>query len=369
MAKSYGPFSGKSRSRSRGRGRSSGGSAQAAPQQRPSKKSRRDPKYAKFSDRQLKANGWTQAQIDGQVYGMNAQEMAARGHSGQDIKSYSKQAGRGWEVTDSKTGEGRWTDRRAKKVKPQDAPAKVERYGQKVQERADERIKDSDRTAANMKKKPSMNPLHGPGVEAGRLATNTYQGGKKLAGEAIEKGGKKLGDIAHKAYLEKEKAKKSLGKVTDAARRGAKKIGRTVTEPVRGYKKKVAPVSRNMSRAAGKAWDNPVETGLVPAKVPTDYSGATPKNPKWKLTGNNPLARPGAAMGGMAGEALYPDVKTTPVSKEDLELQRWRALYSKTRGPGKPRPTDEQVRKFKRIHLKGQGRKQAEKDLRSVHGD
>ena len=48
----------------------------------------RDPQFAKFSDQQLKANGWTQAQIDAVVYNMDAETMARYGHSDKDIKSY-----------------------------------------------------------------------------------------------------------------------------------------------------------------------------------------------------------------------------------------------------------------------------------------
>lgn len=48
----------------------------------------RDPQFAKFSDQRLKANGWTQAQIDAVVYKMDAETMGRYGHSQQDIKNF-----------------------------------------------------------------------------------------------------------------------------------------------------------------------------------------------------------------------------------------------------------------------------------------
>ena len=48
----------------------------------------RDPQFAKFSDQRLKANGWTQAQIDAVVYKMDAETMGRYGHSEKDIKNY-----------------------------------------------------------------------------------------------------------------------------------------------------------------------------------------------------------------------------------------------------------------------------------------
>ena len=48
----------------------------------------RDPQFAEFSDQRLKANGWSQAQIDAVVYKMDAETMGRYGHSQQDIKNY-----------------------------------------------------------------------------------------------------------------------------------------------------------------------------------------------------------------------------------------------------------------------------------------